>query len=86
MNKTAKEMFENLGYIYKYIDNKNNNCEDVIIYTHNKTNIIIQFNLFSQCVVYQFKNNAKEYDKIVIFITKELLQSINKQIEELNWK
>lgn len=84
--KSAREMFEELGYTYKYIDNKNNNCEDVIIYTHNKINSTIQFNLFSQCVVYQLKNNAKEYDKIVIFMTKELLKAINKQIEELNWK
>lgn len=81
----AKEMFEELGYTYKYIDNKENNCEDVIIYTHNKTNGIIQFNLFSQCIVYQIKNTMKEYDKIAIFMTKELIKVINKQVEELGW-
>lgn len=80
---SAKEMFEKLGYTYKYIDG--NNCEDVIIYTHNTSWLIIQFNLLSKVVVYQTKNNWKEYDKIAIFITKELIQVINQQITELGW-
>lgn len=82
---SAKELFEELGYNYQYIDNKNNNCEDVIIYTHNKSNVIIQFNLLSKMVVYQIKNTMQEYDKIALFITKELIQAINQQIIELGW-
>ena len=27
----------------------------------------------------------KEYDKIAIFMTKEFIKAINKQIEELGW-
>ena len=82
---TAKEMFEELGYEYELINNTKNNCEDVILYTHKKQELIIQFNLFSQIVVYQIKNTMQEYNKIAIFITKELIQAINKQIEELGW-
>lgn len=82
---TAKEMFEELGYERKFVNNIKIQCEDVILYTHKKQDLIIQFNLFSQMVVYQMKNNMKEYDKIAIFITKELIQAINKQIEELGW-
>ncbi len=82
---TAKEMFEKLGYTYQYINNYKDNCEDVILYTHEKSGVIIQFNLFSQVVVYQIDNKFKEYKKIGLFITKELIQAINKQIEELEW-
>lgn len=82
---TAKEMFENLGYTYKLIDNKNNNCEDVILYEHTINDSIIQFNLLSRLVVYQTKNTMQEYDKIAIFMTKEIIQAINKQCEELGW-
>ena len=83
---SAKEMFEELGYTYQYINNNKDNCEDVILYIHEKSGVIIQFNLFSQVVVYQIDNKFKEYKKIGLFITKELIQAINKQIEELEWK
>ena len=82
---TAKEMFEKLGYTYQYINNNKDNCEDVILYTHEKSGVIIQFNLISQVVVYQIDNKFKEYKKIGLFITKELIQAINRQIEELRW-
>lgn len=82
----AKEKFEKLGYEYNYIDNKSINCEDVILYNHKELELVIQFNLFSKTVVYQTKNNMKEYDKIAIFMTKELIKAINKQVEELGWK
>lgn len=78
-------MFEDLGYIHQYVNNKSNNCEDIIIYTHNESDTIIQFNLYSQCVAYQIKNTMKEYNKIIILMTNELLLAINKQIEELGW-
>ena len=83
----AKEKFEELGYEYEYVVGISNNCEDVILYTHKTEDIIIQFNLLSKMVVYQMKNTEKikEYKKIVLFITKELIYAINKQIEELNW-
>ena len=81
----AKAMFEKLGYDYKYIDGKSMNCEDTILYVCQKQDLIIQFNLLSKIVVYQMNNTMKEYEKIVMFITKELIQAINKQIEELGW-
>lgn len=82
---SAKEMFEELGYEYKYIDNKSINFEDVILYNHKELELAVQFNLFSKMVVYQTKNNMKEYDKIAIFMTKEFIKAINKQVEELGW-
>ena len=81
----SKQIFEELGYTYQYVDNKNINCEDTIIYTHKEIGVVIQFNLSSQCVVFQCKNNAKDYDKIAIFMTKELIGAIYTQIKELGW-
>lgn len=81
----AKEMFEELGYKYKIIDNTKNQCEDVILCSHKKQELTIQFNLFSKLVCFQIKNKFEGYDKVVMFITKELLKAINKQIEELGW-
>lgn len=82
---TAKDMFEGLNYTYSYIDNSKDNCENVIIYKNTYLNTIIQFNLFSEIIVYQIENKFKEYEKIGLFVTKELIQAINKQIEELGW-
>lgn len=82
---TAKEMFEELGYEYKFINNTKEQCEDVIVYSHKNQPVIIQFNLWSKIVVYQIKNTMKDYDKIAIFMTKELIKAINKQVEELGW-
>lgn len=81
----SKQIFEELGYTYQYVDNKDINCQDTIIYTHKEIGVVIQFNLVSQCVVFQFKNNAKEYDTIAILMTKELIEAIYKQMEELRW-
>lgn len=82
----AKEMFEKLGYTYKLVDNTKIQCEDVILYSHKKQDLIIQFNLWSKIVVYKIKNTMQDYDKIAIFMTKELIKAINKQIEELRWE
>lgn len=82
---TAKEMFEELGYEYKFISNKDINCENVILYTHSKQDLSFQFNLLSQIVCMQIQNKFKDYDKVGLFLTKELIKAINKQIEELNW-
>ena len=84
--KSVKEMFEELGYTYKLVDNTKIQCEGVIIYSHKTQDLIIQFNLWSKIVVYQIKNTMQGYDKIAIFITKELIRAINKQIEELGWE
>ncbi|MBQ4263119.1 MAG: hypothetical protein IJB83_02605 [Bacilli bacterium] len=78
-------MFEELGYEYKFVDGKENNCENVIIYTHKKQGIKIQFNLLNQLIYFEIENKFKDYDKIGMFITKELLMAINKQKEELGW-
>lgn len=83
---TAKEMFEKLDYKYKYISNEDINCENVILYTHSKQDLSIQFNLFSGLVCFQIKNKFEGYDKVAMFITKELLKAINKQVEELGWE
>ena len=81
----AKDMFEKLGYKYKYINNEVNNCENVILYTHSKQDLSFQFNLLSQIVCMQIKNKFKDYDKVGLFLTKELIKAINKQIKELGW-
>lgn len=78
---TAKEMFEKLGYEYKFV--KGDCCEDTIQYFNLYRTKIgnypilpnIQFNLIGKCIVI---NDVK-------FICIELLQAINKQIEELGW-
>lgn len=85
MSKSAKEMFEDLGYEYDYVIGISQNCENVILYTHKEQDLMIQFNLLSKIVVYQIKNNMKEYDKIALFITKELIKAINQQCKELGW-
>ena len=84
--KTSKEMFEELGYEYKFIDNKNNNCEDVILYTHTIQKLSIQFNLFSKLICMQAENKFKEYDKVSWFFTKEFITAINQQCLELGWE
>lgn len=85
LEMTAKEMFEELGYTYEFVDNKDINCEDIILYTHSKQDLTFQFNLLSELVCMQMKNKFKDYDKVGLFLTKELITAINKQIEELGW-
>ena len=77
--KSAKEMFEELGYEYDYIQNDNN--EDTI--TYHKDNLHIQFNLVGKKVVVQNDSSYQFYGHTVFFINQELLQGINKQVEEL---
>lgn len=79
---TAKEMFEKLEYEYDYIQNKNS--EDTI--TYHKDNLHIQFNLTGKQVVVQNDSSYQYYGVAVFFINQELLQAINKQVEELGWK
>lgn len=82
MNKSAREMFEDLGYYYRYI--KGDCSEDVIQYQdfgktvlrkEDLAKYIIQFNLVSKCIV----------TTDLTFINIELLQAINQQCKELGW-
>lgn len=83
---SAKEMFEKLGWSYDYV--KGDCCEDTIQCKDlNRTLLAtrptelknlqpdIQFNLMSKFIAI---NNS-------IFINIDLLNAINKQIEELGW-
>lgn len=81
MNKGAKEMFEELGYYYRYV--KGDCCEDVIQYQdfgktvlrkENLAKHIIQFNLVSKCIATD-----------LTFINMKLLQAMNQQCKELGW-
>ena len=82
INKSAREMFEELGYFYRYI--KGDCSEDVIQYQdfgrtvlrkEDLSKYIIQFNLMSKCIV----------TTDLTFINIELLQAINQQCKELGW-
>lgn len=77
--KTAKELFEELGYEYEY--KKVNNCEDLIQY--HKDNLHIQFNLISKMIVFANDSSKMFYGKELFMINIDLLQAINKQVEEL---
>lgn len=81
----AKDMFEKLGYKYQYINNETNICDNVILYTHSKQDLSFQFNLFGQIVCMKIKNEFKDYDKVGLFLTKELIKAINQQVKELHW-
>ena len=80
--KSVKKMFEDLGYEYDYIQNENS--EDTI--TYHKDNLHIQFNLIGKQVVVQNDSSYEFYGHAVFFIDQDLLQAINKQVEELGWK
>ena len=55
---TAKEMFEELGYEYKLINNEDINCENVILYIHSEQDLSFQFNLISRIICMQIKNKC----------------------------
>lgn len=78
-------LFDNLGYKRTYVDGSKNNCEDAIVYHEKITNLTIQFNLISKNIVFKFDNNLQDYEKIVIFMTKELIEAIYEQAKELRW-
>lgn len=82
---TAKEMFEKLGYEYYYSKDKEGNVEDTIHYTL-KNKMKLQFNIESKIVVLTDLSNSEDvYINPTLFINKDLLKAINKQIEELGW-
>ena len=78
----AKEMFEQLGYEYDYVQNVN--CEDTI--TYHKENLHVQFNLISKQVVLQNDTSHYFYNSATFFLDTKLLNAINKQIELLGWE
>lgn len=82
---TAKELFKILNYRYEKIDNSYNNCEDVILYTNTIQDLTIQFNLMSKNVVFNAKNHMQNDDRIIVLMTKEIINAINQQINELGW-
>lgn len=72
MNKTAKEMFEEYGYLFIIEDEEN------IIYVDEED---IKINFDKICKTF-YKSTYHKYAKEICM---EELQAINKQIEELGW-
>lgn len=79
---SAKEIFIKMGWSYEYV--KGDCCEDTIqCRDMTRTMILnsmpslpnIQFNLISKCIVIND----------LMFISMNILNAINKQIEELGW-
>ena len=80
--KSAKEMFEDLGYEYKYLNS-------VIRYTKNDGGYVQQIIFYEFGHRIRFReweeyNNFEPQGQSTIYI--EHLQAINKQVEELGWK
>lgn len=73
MNKSAKEMFEQLGY--KQI----RNSEEFIEYEKNGRNISFELETHTFAGVHVW------LDYQAILIDMKELQAINKQVEELGW-
>lgn len=78
---SAKDMFEELGYDYDFVQNKNS--EDTI--TYHKDNLHIQFNLISKLIILQNDTSQMFYNSAVFMVNNNLLKAINKQVEELRW-
>ena len=83
---SAKEMFEKMGWSYEYVKGDCSEdtiqCKDLtrtmlLTCQNDLKNVLpnIQFNLISKCIVV--------YD--LMFINMNILNAINKQIEELGW-
>lgn len=77
-DKTAKEMFEELGYILTRFES-NNFCR----WQYDKKTILENSDIRRQVIWFDF--NTKEL-YIHNSITLEELKAINKQIEELRWE
>ena len=87
--KTAREMFEELGY--ELISGDDNDIVQYRMDLNEDTFITIVFNLihetyYSCTVTNRFKGDCLQKDRDCIGINKKLHQAINKQIEELGWK
>lgn len=76
--KTADEMFEELGY-EKNIDTPTN-----LIYQNKKNNKEIRFYKIYKCIETSLIE-FEESEGNSIFFTMQELQAINKKVEELGW-
>lgn len=77
--KTADEMFKDLGY-KKIVDTPTN-----FIYQNKKNNKEIRFYKIYKCVEISLIE-FDESEENSIFFTMQELQAINKKVEELGWK
>ena len=84
MSKSAKEMFEKMGWSYKYVKGDCSEdtiqCKDltrtmILTCPNHKLLPDIQFNTISKCIVIND----------LTFINLDILQAINQQIKELGW-
>jgi hypothetical protein len=83
---TAKEMFEKLGYEYKLYDNEDKFNNGIQYYKKDKDDFetYVEFYFYHKRIwlLKKYKNKIAEG-----FVSNiNLLQAINKQIEELGWK
>lgn len=77
--KCAKETFENLGF---YLDIETN--ETQVVWSKNKYNRYTFALIGADCITFDRKEKEIFLDGIED-ISFELLQAINKQVEELGW-
>ena len=77
MNKTAKEIFEELGYI------QSNNDDKVIVYNYD----FEDFSTYSYICFNKINKKIEMENNFIVGcdITIRTLQAINKQVEELGW-
>lgn len=73
--KSAKEMFEELGYKVNEDEYK------IIIYKTNVTGVMLY-----SCVFYNTNNKKFRLKIYEQYMSLELLKAINQQINELGWK
>lgn len=75
MNKTAKEMFEELGYKYEKIGEK--------IYYEEPN--LYELGGHSPCIVFYTVNRYWDTNIVNIEKDKKIMKAINKQVAELGW-
>lgn len=80
MSKSAKEMFEELGY------KQSLGCtKSYLVFTNDKEEqTTIQFDLFGERIAV-WRQRAACYGCLVHCITKQELQAINQMVKELGW-
>ena len=79
---SAKEMFEQLGYELVFEN------EEVLRYRKNKYLDVEFWKVYEKITGEKMRKyiNVSNVRNIPYFISVELLQAINKQVEELGWK
>ena len=80
MNKSAKEMFEELGYIYQesYFESE---LEEIKYVKNKRFASCIIFNLNHKC----FKTFRFDDENKSCWCDKSMMQAINQQVKELGW-